>query len=130
MADIKDNHETQEASDHNVQAVQCEAQSIPLSTDSTSLTSGESVDSYRPIHSLLLCPAQWTALLESPISLVRQTSENDKDSKEVEKALDTDFAENACEQPADNIRYVDTAILELALNNCQRRKTWMVSFIL
>ena len=34
-----------------------------------------SVDSYEqlPIHSLLLCPAQWTALLESsPISLVRE----------------------------------------------------------
>ena len=34
-----------------------------------------SVDSYDnlPIHSLLLCPAQWTALLESsPISLVRE----------------------------------------------------------
>ena len=32
-----------------------------------------SADSYQPIHSLLLCPAQWTALLESsPISLVRQ----------------------------------------------------------
>lgn len=116
MADIKDNQETQEASDDNFQAVQCEGQSIPLSTDSTSLTSGDSVDSYRPIHSLLLCPAQWTALLESPISLVRQTSENDKNSKEVEKALDTDFAENACEQPADNIRFVDTDILQQALN--------------
>ena len=113
MTDIKDNQETQEASDDNVQVVQSEAQSIPLSTDSTS---GDSVDSYRPIHSLLLCPAQWTALLESPISLVRQTSENDINSKEVEKALDADFAENACEQPADNIRYVDTDILELALN--------------
>ena len=31
-----------------------------------------SLDSYRPIHSLLLCPSQWTALLESPVSLVRQ----------------------------------------------------------
>ena len=33
------------------------------------------VESYRPIHSLLLCPAQWSALLESPVSLVRAPSD-------------------------------------------------------
>ena len=43
----------------------------------SSLTSAGSADSYRPIHSLLLCPAQWSALLESPISIVRGRGEDE-----------------------------------------------------
>lgn len=49
-----------------------------VSTDyPSSLTSTDSTESYRPIHSLLLCSAQWSALLESPISLVRGRGEDD-----------------------------------------------------
>ena len=41
-----------------------------------------SIDGYQQMHSLLLCPAQWTALLESPISLVRQDSQMEYGDKE------------------------------------------------
>ena len=40
-----------------------------------SFDNGSGVESYQDMHSLLLCPSQWTALLESPISLVRHTTE-------------------------------------------------------
>ena len=41
-----------------------------------------SIEGYQQMHSLLLCPAQWTALLESPISLVRQDSQMEYGDKE------------------------------------------------
>lgn len=45
-----------------------------ISNDFQSSPEGSlSAETYRPIHSLLLCPSQWTALLESPVSLVRQS---------------------------------------------------------
>lgn len=49
-----------------------ERHSSQNSYDEPSSFNSTSADSYQPIHSLLLCPAQWTALLESPISLVRE----------------------------------------------------------
>ena len=36
---------------------------------------GESFESFQEMHSLLLCPSQWTALLESPVSLVRNKTD-------------------------------------------------------
>lgn len=45
-----------------------------------------SAESYPPIHSLLLCPSQWTALLESPVSLVRKVNSID----DMESSCNTD----------------------------------------
>lgn len=42
-----------------------------------------SLESFQDTRSLLLCPSQWTALLESPVSLVRHTSDTDCDSNGV-----------------------------------------------
>ena len=47
---------------------------VCLLEESVSLSGG----SFQPMHSLLLCPAQWSALLESPISLVRQPTDDEE----------------------------------------------------
>ena len=62
--------------DHNHVVIDIDQIPSTYFEDPNSLESGTtcSLDSYRPIHSLLLCPSQWSTFLEqSPVSLVRST---------------------------------------------------------
>lgn len=49
----------------------------PALSDYVNTCATGSMESFQDTHSLLLCPSQWTALLESPVSLVRHASETD-----------------------------------------------------
>jgi hypothetical protein len=56
----------------------------------------------RSIHSLLLCPAQWTALLESPVSLVRQGMDKEEGLEEITEDDEEDTLTNECDNVPDS----------------------------
>ncbi len=75
-------------------------------------------ESFQEMHSLLLCPSQWTALLESPVSLVRNKTDAGNDSI----ILDDDASLNDESFINDNNQNVstDTERLVHVLYECSR----------
>ena len=84
-----------------------------------------SFDNSQEMHSLLLCPAQWTALLESPISLVRHKSEcrSEEGRSDTFKGDDGVSSENSYEDVPKTERSailspIDANVVSLCIGTC------------